>query len=135
LSAIPLVERNLRASARWPGQPINTISTGTVTIDQMALAQTNVRFRGQRGHQDELVSVQRPVGEHFMTKLFQFVPEMQHRAHEIMDHRVISRVKVQCFFNLVFENFLPPLKNGNMVWFRHGLHRNISNSTLPRTTH
>jgi hypothetical protein len=59
------------------------------------------------------------LGEHFITEIFQFLSEMQHTAHEIMDHLVISRVMAQCFFNLIFENFLPPLKNGNMVWFRH----------------
>ncbi|MGZ5030733.1 MAG: hypothetical protein ACXV8I_09065 [Methylobacter sp.] len=54
-----------------------------------------------------------------MAKLFQFVSEMQHTALEIKDHRVISSAMEQYFPNLVFQNFLPPFKNSNMVWFRH----------------
>lgn len=54
-----------------------------------------------------------------MTKLFQFVPEIQHAALEINDHQVISRAMEQSFGNLIFEGFLPSFKISNMVWFQH----------------
>jgi hypothetical protein len=65
--------------------------------------------------------VQVSVPNRLMTKLFQFVSQMQDTALEINDQRVISRAMEQCFPNLVFQNFLPPFENSNMVWFRHDL--------------
>ena len=61
-----------------------------------------------------------------MTKLFQFVSEMQHAALKIKDHRIISRAMQYRFGNLIFENFLPRFKISNMVWFRHDLLRTYS---------
>ena len=62
--------------------------------------------------------MQASVGERcFMTKLFQFVSEMQNTAFEIKDHRVIGGAMEQCFSNLFFKIVLPPFKNSN-IWFR-----------------
>jgi hypothetical protein len=63
--------------------------------------------------------VQASISNRFMAKLFQFVSEMQNTALEIKDHRVISRAMQRGFGNLIFEDFLPPFKISNMVWFRH----------------